>query len=132
MEPIDHASEACTGSPCQIDRRCAAIGRRGRLPRRRRAGMVRALARKPQGPRTRARAMTTTMTSSVLSELVAHLASGAVRVIDLSQTLSPDFPQISLPPEMGQSAPFRIEEISKYDERGPGWYWNNISCGEHT
>ena len=76
--------------------------------------------------------MTATMTASVLSELVAHLASGAVRVIDLSQTLSPDFPQISLPPEMGQCAPFRIEEISKYDERGPGWYWNNISCGEHT
>ncbi len=27
---------------------------------------------------------------------------------------------------------FRIEEVSKYDERGPGWYWNNFSCGEHT
>ena len=22
--------------------------------------------------------------------------------------------------------------MSRYDERGPGWYWNNFSCGEHT
>ena len=22
--------------------------------------------------------------------------------------------------------------ISRYDERGPAWYWNNFSCGEHT
>ena len=45
---------------------------------------------------------------------------------------TPDFPQIALPPEMGQCWPFRIEEVSHYDERGPGWYWNNFSCGEHT
>jgi kynurenine formamidase len=55
-----------------------------------------------------------------------------VRVVDLSQTLSPRFPQIVLPPEFDQCAPFRMEEISRYDERGPGWYWNNLSFGEHT
>ena len=22
--------------------------------------------------------------------------------------------------------------MAHYDERGPGWYWNNFSCGEHT
>ena len=60
------------------------------------------------------------------------LASGRIRVVDLTQTLTPDFPQIALPPEMGQCWPFRIEEVSHYDERGPGWYWNNFSCGEHT
>ena len=60
------------------------------------------------------------------------LRGGPIRVIDLTQTLSPDFPQIALPPEFGQCWPFRIEEISRYDERGPGWYWNNFSCGEHT
>jgi kynurenine formamidase len=32
----------------------------------------------------------------------------------------------------GQCWPFRIEEVSAYDARGPGWYWNNFSCGEHT
>ena len=72
------------------------------------------------------------MSTTTLTNLVAELAAGRVRVIDLTQTLSPDFPQIVLPPEMGQCLPFRIEEISRYDERGPGWYWNNISCGEHT
>src|SRR5262245_35125855 len=59
-------------------------------------------------------------------------ASGEVRVIDLTQTLAQQFPIITLPPELGQCAPFRIEEISRYDERGPAWYWNNISLGEHT
>jgi kynurenine formamidase len=59
-------------------------------------------------------------------------AAGKIRVIDLTQTLSPEFPHISLPPEMGQAWPFRIEEVSRYDERGPAWYWNNFSCGEHT
>src|SRR5262249_49843760 len=43
-----------------------------------------------------------------------------------------EFPQIVLPPEMGQAWPFRIEEISRFDERGPGYYWNNFSCSEHT
>src|SRR3546814_19864033 len=22
--------------------------------------------------------------------------------------------------------------MSRYDERGPAWYWNNFSCSEHT
>jgi kynurenine formamidase len=25
-----------------------------------------------------------------------------------------------------------MEEVSRYDARGPAWYWNNISMGEHT
>ena len=37
-----------------------------------------------------------------------------------------------MPPELGQCAPFRMEEVSRYDERGPAWYWNNFSMGEHT
>ena len=69
---------------------------------------------------------------SVLADLGAALTGGSVRVIDLSQTLSPRFPQIVLPPEFDQCAPFRMEEISRYDDRGPGWYWNNLSFGEHT
>ncbi|MGB7180848.1 MAG: cyclase family protein, partial [Burkholderiaceae bacterium] len=70
--------------------------------------------------------------NSVLTDLITQLASGQLKIIDLTQVLSPSFPQIVLPPEMGQCWPFRIEEISRYDERGPGWYWNNFSCGEHT
>jgi kynurenine formamidase len=69
---------------------------------------------------------------SLLTELATALRAGKIRVVDLTQTLSPEFPHISLPPEMGQAWPFRIEEVSRYDERGPAWYWNNFSCGEHT
>jgi kynurenine formamidase len=69
---------------------------------------------------------------TILKEFVDELRSGKIRVVDLTHTLSPDFPHITLPPEMGQAWPFRIEEVSRYDERGPAWYWNNFSCGEHT
>ena len=72
------------------------------------------------------------MSAALLRELGGALPGGGVRVIDLSQTLSSRFPQIVLPPELDQCAPFRMEEISRYDARGPAWYWNNISFGEHT
>jgi kynurenine formamidase len=70
--------------------------------------------------------------AQLLAAVAQALTRGAIRVVDLTQTLAPEFPQIALPPEMGQCWPFRIEEISAYDARGPGWYWNNFSCGEHT
>jgi kynurenine formamidase len=69
---------------------------------------------------------------STLTQLVVDMAAGRIKMVDLTHTLSPDFPQIVLPPEMGQCWPFRVEEVSHYDDRGPGWYWNNFSCGEHT
>jgi len=69
---------------------------------------------------------------STLATLAAELLSGRVRVVDLTQTLSPDFPTIVLPPQFGQCAPFRMETISRYDDNGPAWYWNNITVGEHT
>ncbi|WP_342361487.1 cyclase family protein [Terrarubrum flagellatum] len=70
--------------------------------------------------------------ATAIAAMMAALASGDVRIIDLTQTLSPEFPSIVMPPELGQSQPFRMEEISRYDDRGGGWYWNNLSFGEHT
>ena len=72
------------------------------------------------------------MSTDILAGFAAAIATGEVRIIDLTFTLSPDFPVIVLPPEFGQSAPVRIEQISRYDGDGPGWYWNNITLGEHT
>lgn len=69
---------------------------------------------------------------TVLNDLAQALASGAVRVVDLTHTLDPDFPVIILPPEFGQCARFRMEEVSAYDHRGPAWKWHNISMSEHT
>jgi kynurenine formamidase len=75
-----------------------------------------------------------TMSSAqqLLAALAAAIAEGRVRVVDLTQTLGPTTPVIQLPPPFAPSQPFRLEEISRYDERGPAWYWNNLSCGEHT
>jgi kynurenine formamidase len=67
-----------------------------------------------------------------LQNFAADLLAGKIRIVDLTQTLAPDFPTIQLPPHWGQCAPFRMEEVSRYDERGPAWYWNNISMNEHT
>ncbi|MES0885259.1 cyclase family protein [Roseibium sp. SCP14] len=69
---------------------------------------------------------------SDLEKLVSGLATGALKVVDLTHTLDPDFPVIVLPPEFGQCARFRMEEISAYDHRGPAWKWHNISMSEHT
>ena len=39
--------------------------------------------------------------SADLLAFAGAVASGAVRVVDLTQTLSPEFPVIVLPPEFG-------------------------------
>src|SRR5689334_20378948 len=72
------------------------------------------------------------MENNVLALFAQSLAAGTIRVVDLTQPLEAATAIIQLPPEFGKSWPFRIEEISKYDSRGPAWYWNNFACGEHT
>lgn len=69
---------------------------------------------------------------SLLAEFASQIASGKIEVIDLTHTLDPDFPVIILPPEFGQCARFRMEEISAYDHRGPAWKWHNFTMSEHT
>ena len=69
---------------------------------------------------------------STLSDLAAGLASGAIEVVDLTARLSSETPVLQLPEEFGQTARFELEEISRYDDRGPAWYWNNFRTGEHT
>ena len=70
--------------------------------------------------------------TSVLAQLAGAIVSGRIRVIDLSVPLEPATPTIRLPAEFACSKPFALEEISRYDARGPTWYWNNFACGEHT
>jgi kynurenine formamidase len=69
---------------------------------------------------------------SSLNALVADLAAGRVRVIDLTQPLGPATPVIGLPPIFAASPGVSIDVISRYDDKGPAWYWNTISMGEHT
>ncbi|UPK76432.1 cyclase family protein [Nocardioidaceae bacterium SCSIO 66511] len=69
---------------------------------------------------------------SVLSDLTTALRSGAIEVVDLTAPLSAETPVLELPPQFGQTAQFELDEISRYDDRGPAWYWNNFRTGEHT
>jgi kynurenine formamidase len=69
---------------------------------------------------------------SILGELVAALAGGRLRVVDLTQPLSAETPLLPLPPQWNNTPPFRLRELSRYDERGPAWYWNAFETGEHT
>jgi len=69
---------------------------------------------------------------SVLSGFVTALSSGAIEIVDLTAPLSRETPILELPPEFGQTQRFELEEISRYDDRGPAWYWNNFRTGEHT
>ncbi len=69
---------------------------------------------------------------SLLASRVTALGSGAVEVVDLTAPLSAETPVIQLPPQFAQTAPFELEELSRYDDRGPAWYWNNFRTGEHT
>lgn len=69
---------------------------------------------------------------STLMDFASNIANGQTKVVDLTHILDPDFPVIILPPEFGQCARFRMEEVSCYDHRGPAWKWHNISMSEHT
>ena len=69
---------------------------------------------------------------SVLQALVSGISGGTIEVVDLTAPLSSDTPILKLPEPFANTETFRLEEISRYDGRGPAWYWNNIRTGEHT
>jgi kynurenine formamidase len=69
---------------------------------------------------------------SVLKTLTDAIRDAAIEVIDLTAPLSAQTPIIQLPPPFANTRPFELTEISRYDERGPAWYWNDITTGEHS
>jgi kynurenine formamidase len=72
------------------------------------------------------------MASTTLTQLIDDLNAGRLEIVDLTQPLGPDTPVIGLPPIFAPSPSATIEVISRYDDRGPGWYWNTLHFGEHT
>jgi kynurenine formamidase len=70
--------------------------------------------------------------AEALTGLIDGLANGSLRVVDLTQPLGPETPVIELPPIFAPSPGLTVEEISRYDDRGPAWYWNTLRLGEHT
>lgn len=70
--------------------------------------------------------------SDVLLRLVDELRVGTIRVVDLTQPLGPDTPVIDLPADFAASPGVTIETLSRFDDKGPAWYWNTLHLGEHT
>ncbi|WP_028937247.1 cyclase family protein [Pseudonocardia spinosispora] len=68
----------------------------------------------------------------LLADLHAALNQGAIEIIDLTAPLVATTPILQLPEPFANTIGFQLEEISRYDDRGPNWYWNNIHTGEHT
>lgn len=69
---------------------------------------------------------------SILTRLVEEIDNGGIEVVDLTQPLGPETPVIGLPPQFASSPGVTLEQISRYDDRGPAWYWNTLTLGEHT
>lgn len=68
----------------------------------------------------------------LVEQLAGWLTGGQIRVVDLTQPLSPDTPALELPPQFGQCVGFSQRTISRYDASGPAWYWNEFTMNEHT
>jgi kynurenine formamidase len=68
----------------------------------------------------------------VVTELIAALADGSVKVLDLTQPLSEKTPVLQLPPPFANTPGLSRAEISEYDDRGPAWAWYTLTVGEHV
>lgn len=69
---------------------------------------------------------------SALQDLLAGIGGGRIEVVDLTAPLSDATPIIQLPEPFANTPGFSLQELSRYDERGPAWYWNAFSTGEHV
>src|SRR5205823_5349444 len=72
------------------------------------------------------------MAATTLTRFVEDLAAGRLEVVDLTQPLGPATPVIGLPPMFAPSPGVTIDVISRYDDKGPAWYWNTLHLGEHS
>jgi len=72
------------------------------------------------------------VTAPLLAQLIDALDRGTLTIVDLTQPLGSETPVIGLPPMFAASPGVTIDVISKYDDKGPAWYWNTLTFGEHT
>ncbi|MFF5992319.1 cyclase family protein [Prauserella flavalba] len=68
----------------------------------------------------------------LLTELLGAIGANRIEVVDLTAPLTESTPILQLPEPFANTIPFRLEQISRYDDAGPAWYWNDIHTGEHT
>ena len=69
---------------------------------------------------------------TALASLIDDLASGAVRIVDLTQPLSERTPVLQLPAPFANTPPVSRRMLSAFDDRGPAWAWSVLELGEHT
>jgi kynurenine formamidase len=69
---------------------------------------------------------------SLVTQLINGIASGHIDLVDLTAPLTDKTPVLALPEPLKNTQSFQLELISRFDEHGPAWYWNNIHTGEHT
>ena len=69
---------------------------------------------------------------ALLGDLVTALASGDVRVVDLTQPLSERTPVLFLPEPFANTPGLSRRPISRYDDAGPAWAWDVLEVGEHV
>jgi kynurenine formamidase len=70
--------------------------------------------------------------AALLQQLVQALDGGRLKIVDLTAPLGPETPVIGLPPMFASSPGVSVTQLSRFDNAGPGWYWNAITLGEHT
>ena len=56
---------------------------------------------------------------TAITALLEAIASGGVRVVDLTQPLSEATPVIALPPPFANTPPLSRRTLSRYDDDGP-------------
>src|SRR4051794_33235267 len=72
------------------------------------------------------------MTPDPVGGLLAALAGGSARIVDLTQPLSEHTPVIRLPEPFANTPPLSRRSLSRYDDAGPAWAWDVLELGEHT
>ena len=74
----------------------------------------------------------TVVDSSQIAGLLDSIASGRLRLVDLTNPLSSSTPTMTLPEPFVSPSGFSLEELCRYDESGPFWHANDFHTGEHT
>jgi kynurenine formamidase len=67
----------------------------------------------------------------MMKDFSARIASGDIRIVDLTNRLSAQTPTLRLPEPFVNLIDFSLEEVSAYNEPGPFWKHHNIHTGEH-
>ena len=67
-----------------------------------------------------------------ITNILENITTGSLKIVDLTNTLSPSTPTLELPDPFSNLIDFSTETVSEYNEPGPFWKHQNIHTGEHV